>query len=99
MSNIPSERKAEQWRDHFLDQADHVIKEVLDHPRKEGAERLGAGMAQQVRQDLKDAREEERHRESMTEARRAMSWGRCGVYLGIGALLLTCLIELVRYLQ
>lgn len=51
MSQIPSEWTADQWRDHFLAQPEYVAKEVLDHPRKQGAERLGAGMAQQVRED------------------------------------------------
>jgi CHASE3 domain sensor protein len=68
MSEIPSEWTAEQWRDHLLTQPEHVAKEVIAHPRKSGPERLGAGMAQQVRDEARAVREEERHGEEMTAA-------------------------------
>ena len=68
MSDIPSEWTAEQWRDHFLTRPEHEAKEVLDHPKKSGPERLGAGMAQQTRDEVRAAREEQRHGEEMTAA-------------------------------
>jgi hypothetical protein len=42
---------AEEWRDYLLTRPEYEAKEILAHPRKEGAERLGAGMAQQIRDD------------------------------------------------
>ena len=66
----------EDWCAHYSGLPEHETRLVLTHPKIDGNQRAGAEMAQQVREDQRRTREEERHRESMSETRRAMSWGR-----------------------
>ena len=46
-------KTSEEWRDYLLGRPEHEAKEILAHPRKEGSEREGAGMAQVVRDNRK----------------------------------------------
>jgi hypothetical protein len=55
---------AEEWRDYLLTRPEHEAKEIIAHPTKGGSERIGAMMAQQIRDDL-------RHRQTLWWTRTA----------------------------
>jgi hypothetical protein len=97
MGKHPKDFTEEEWFVQFEEDGEHVALCAANNPSSTWAQRRAANKYITLMETRRSEAALNVQIEANRLAAKAMSWGRCGVYLAIGSLLLTLLIELARH--